>query len=369
MAISHIKTQVSADWTGTVTVFDSVGAQVTANASNLVLPSDWNSVHSEIWTLAGNTNGQSTAGGSNIVFGASGNVYVSGTSNSIIFSTPQVPAAVFDTGDLCGGFPLVPSANFTRPNSVMTIIPFCAVNPASFANVRFANNLNGAAFNNSQATSANTSFTGGGTMFYIAGLYSQLTGANSNSVTLLSSGTGNQVARATITADPSNGSNYSWTWNYSYFIGTNYTNISTTSALSTSNFSIASSVIAGSMTGIRFVDINMSGSLSEGMYWLVLGNTMASAGSSAAVNMFQANATNASFPVQYGQAAANMTWYEMGGNSSYGLPQLGGGVMSQYSSNSNTSLPASLDIFTDVQFGGNSQGYLLFTLLRGMSTA
>lgn len=51
--VSHIKTSPIADFTGTVTVANSSGGSVTINASQLILPSDWNSVHSVQLTLTG----------------------------------------------------------------------------------------------------------------------------------------------------------------------------------------------------------------------------------------------------------------------------------------------------------------------------
>ena len=77
MAISHIKSNIIADFTGTVTVFDSVGSTATANATDLVRPSDWNSAHNHFMTLGGNTVGQSTVSGSNIIFQGGNNITLS----------------------------------------------------------------------------------------------------------------------------------------------------------------------------------------------------------------------------------------------------------------------------------------------------
>lgn len=76
-ALSHIKSNPVADFTGTVTVFNSAGSTVTANATDLVRPGDWNSVHNFYNSISGNTSGTSTASGTNLVFGATGGLTAS----------------------------------------------------------------------------------------------------------------------------------------------------------------------------------------------------------------------------------------------------------------------------------------------------
>lgn len=74
MAISHIKSNTIADFTGTVTVFNSQGSTTTANATDLVRPNDWNSAHNFFQTISGDTLGSSTASGTNMVLGFSGGI-------------------------------------------------------------------------------------------------------------------------------------------------------------------------------------------------------------------------------------------------------------------------------------------------------
>lgn len=83
MAVSHVFSNAAADFTGTITGFNSQGSTVTLAASNLVRPSDWNSAHNQFFTLTGNTNNASTASGSNIVLSGGANVTLIG-SNSVI---------------------------------------------------------------------------------------------------------------------------------------------------------------------------------------------------------------------------------------------------------------------------------------------
>ena len=68
-ALSHVKTSPVGDFTGTVTYFNSQGSTTTGAATDLVRPSDWNSVHNFFQTISGNTAGQSTASGTNLVLG------------------------------------------------------------------------------------------------------------------------------------------------------------------------------------------------------------------------------------------------------------------------------------------------------------
>ena len=60
-ALSHVKSNTIADFTGTITGYNSQGSTTTIIATNLVRPSDWNSVHQRFITISGNTAGSSTA--------------------------------------------------------------------------------------------------------------------------------------------------------------------------------------------------------------------------------------------------------------------------------------------------------------------
>lgn len=77
-AVTHVKSNAVADFTGTVTVFNSQGSTVTVAATDIVRPSDWNSGHHQIATLSGNTAGASTLSGTNIVIQGGNGLSVSG---------------------------------------------------------------------------------------------------------------------------------------------------------------------------------------------------------------------------------------------------------------------------------------------------
>ena len=86
MSVRHILSSPVADFTGTVTVFNSAGVTVTANATEIVRPSDWNSAHNQFLTLSGNTAGASTLSGSNLVFQGGNGIVLSATDQTIVIS-------------------------------------------------------------------------------------------------------------------------------------------------------------------------------------------------------------------------------------------------------------------------------------------
>lgn len=86
MAVSHVKSDTIADFTGTITGFNSQGSTLTIAATNLVRPSDWNSAHNQFYTLTGNTTGNSTASGTNVLFAGSGGISIGGSTGTIVIS-------------------------------------------------------------------------------------------------------------------------------------------------------------------------------------------------------------------------------------------------------------------------------------------
>ena len=88
-AVSHIKSNGIADFTGTVTVMNSAGSTETKNATDLVRPSDWNSVHNAFLTIGGNTNNASTWSGTNLQLSFNGAI-----TGKISGNTLEISAAV-----------------------------------------------------------------------------------------------------------------------------------------------------------------------------------------------------------------------------------------------------------------------------------
>lgn len=93
MTIVHVKSNAIADFTGTITGFNSQGSTTTIAATNLVRPSDWNSQHNQLYTLAGNTTNASTVSGTNVPIHATGGISIGGSNGSIIISAPAPETA------------------------------------------------------------------------------------------------------------------------------------------------------------------------------------------------------------------------------------------------------------------------------------
>ena len=97
MAVSHIKSDTIGDFTGTITGFNSQGSTTTIAATDLVRPVDWNSAHNQFYSLTGNTTGNSTASGTNVLFAGSGGISVGGSTGTIVFSVqPNYTASFFE---------------------------------------------------------------------------------------------------------------------------------------------------------------------------------------------------------------------------------------------------------------------------------
>lgn len=84
MTIVHAKSVTVADFTGTVTALNSQGSTTTVAASDLARPSDWNSGHNQLYTLSGNTTGNSTVSGTNVIFEAKAPFQLSGTGSTVV---------------------------------------------------------------------------------------------------------------------------------------------------------------------------------------------------------------------------------------------------------------------------------------------
>ncbi len=84
MSIVHAKSVTVADFTGTVTAHNSQGSTTTVAASDLARPSDWNSGHNQLFTLSGNTAGNSTVSGTNVILQGGNNITLSGTGSTIV---------------------------------------------------------------------------------------------------------------------------------------------------------------------------------------------------------------------------------------------------------------------------------------------
>jgi hypothetical protein len=164
MAISHVKSDTVADFTGTITGFNSVGGTETIAATALVRPSDWNSAHNMYMTLSGNTAGASTLSGTNIVLAGGSNITLSanGSTVSIIGTSGggggggNVVAAGTQTAATSGTvkfsnsngitFGMSNSSIVTASHNALTGLTLTAPNGSfTFSNLRFLD-INGLSF-------------------------------------------------------------------------------------------------------------------------------------------------------------------------------------------------------------------------------
>lgn len=167
MAVSHVFSNAVADWTGTVTVFNSQGSTATVAATNLVRPVDWNSGHNQFYTLSGNTNNASTASGTNVVLQGVGAVTMIGSTGTIGVSVaPPVSHSHFCPWENHGQVQTT-----TFGNSVMRVQFFTAPNVV-FDRIGFRVHLTN-----------NTNSTGSVTLRMYVGLYTR----NGSSLSMLSS--------------------------------------------------------------------------------------------------------------------------------------------------------------------------------------
>lgn len=100
MTIRHIFTNNVADAAGVLTVWNGA-TTATVNATDIVRPSDWNSAHVLASTMLGNTAGQSTVSGTNIVLAGGANITLSANGSTV--SIIGGAGAAGNTGYLSAG--------------------------------------------------------------------------------------------------------------------------------------------------------------------------------------------------------------------------------------------------------------------------
>jgi hypothetical protein len=170
MPITHAKSITVADVTGTATGWFGT-TTVTVPASAIQLPSDWNSAHN----LAGNTAGSASISGTDVVLAASGNITLSATNGSLLFSA-GVPSD-FTANE----WRPLESGNNTTFSSVgqnsVYILPVRPEVNVSFTGILFPASISFVSSSNSQTVQYTIDY----------GLYSRGTGTASTTRSLMSS--------------------------------------------------------------------------------------------------------------------------------------------------------------------------------------
>ena len=273
MAVSHVKSNTIADWTGTVTVGDSAGGTSTVAATNLVRPGDWNSAHNQLYTLAGNTTLSSTASGTNIVFGATGNLSVYASNSTIFFSGPQ--------RDVLSFFQNVPAINATTTVSVggdsrNYVFPFLMPQDGSFSYLRMPMSwfpvsttfATGAAGYGSSVAQSNT-------MWF--NIYTNGVGASSRSIQWLTSASTTWAFQISYSGTAS-----THTVSYNITFPSESGVASNTQLTSSQQSSAVNQVPAGTsnFASFRYFDVPFATSLSAGNYFMAIQRSSTTAGGS-----------------------------------------------------------------------------------------
>lgn len=259
-ALSHVKSNTVGDFTGTVTVFNSVGSTATANATDLVRPGDWNSAHNFFQTISGNTAGQSTASGTNLVFGASRGL----TAN---MSTAAGAATVWFSGDapVQSLYPYPPMSTVSQTNGAIGVTtasiwayPLQVQEAVQFNAIRL----------HWSASLATTTVAASQTITHQYGIYTQ----NGASLSRLSSSSYSLALSQ---------SSVSGTLSYPTSTGTGGYGYNTTTWTTTAQ---AQSLIGS--VGQRMVDQQVGGTveLRPGMFWYVQHQRQATAGAAAGLS-------------------------------------------------------------------------------------
>lgn len=272
MAVSHVKSNTIANWTGTVTVGNSTGGTQTIAASALVQPQDWNSAHNQYYSLAGNTTNASTASGTNVVFGATGKAIIAGSTDSVFVSVPNTYLSFYQNVD---AFAINNQVNIGGATG-MLVVPFLMPQDGSFSYMRFLASINnstttfttGAAGYGSSVAQSNTMW---------ANIYTRGTGTNSQSLQYLTQASTTWVYQISYSGTAST---HSVSYNITY---PGPSGVSTSTQMTSSAQSSAvNEVPAGTsnFTGQRFWDLPFETSLSAGNYFVGIQRSSTTAGGS-----------------------------------------------------------------------------------------
>ena len=197
LTISHAKSNTIADWSGTVTVADSTGGTATAQASNLIRPSDWNSNH--VATLA---------------LSASDVLSFFTVSGELSMSTNTSGATIYEAqvlGDYFEPFPLhnTNSTLFAPGNGTWYFDPIMPYDGLQSGQIRMfvANGASSQMFQNGAVITSNS--TGAATkvmtIYNRFGIYSQGTGANSTRLESYWTGAADFLAAMSMTVGTTTG--------------------------------------------------------------------------------------------------------------------------------------------------------------------
>jgi hypothetical protein len=313
MAISHVKSNIVPDWTGTVTVGNSTGGTQTIAATDLVRPTDWNSAHNQFYTLSGNTNGASTASGTNVVLSGGNNVTLVGGGATVGFSVGNY----ITTGAL---------SNHSHGNPTLALT-----------------NLSGTMDSNSAGLTLSLSAAdpGGGAAvtrnyFNPQDGYLQVAGQQGNASMHMQPVYAPNVTfdRIAVPLQVTNATNSTGTVTVSMGFGIYSRNNSTMSLISSTSGSVAvtfsGTVNNSTYSGLRLATIPWAMSLSEDQYYVGIWSRTTTGGANATVNQFLASQMNSTFAGFFGSSLNASMQYTRG--------------LGHYSATFSTAIPSSVGL-------------------------
>jgi hypothetical protein len=278
-AISHVKSNVIADFTGTITGYNSQGSTTTIAATDLVRPVDWNSYHNQAISVSGITEGTSSHAATNLVFGGTNGVRLS-------LSTQASAATMWIGKDYESYFRNIDAlqgwTTMVNNQSTSALFPFYLEGQYSFDFIRLLESGSNIGASTTIATTNNANITAGLSRSANIVIYSRGTGASSMSLQYLTSTQITDQQSIRVSANATAGSRYSVTLRQTLPCSTGTTDFTNDFSASQTNISFTSSGITN-LTGRKQMDYKFPMSLQPGQYWMAFGisTTLATSSSNA----------------------------------------------------------------------------------------
>ena len=212
-----------------------------------------------------------------------GGISISTNGSTISVSGSYTPLSMWANVDELAGFGTGASAITASSGSSMWIQPFTLVQPVSASYLRMFASFNDSAVGTAGTTSANQTFSAARFTTYAAVLYSQGSGANSQSIQYMFS-TSAGMSGSTQYGAGVQGSRYTITISKSYPALGLTTNLYTTSYAVSSGSIVVSSNSNTLFTGPLYLDIPWATSMSVGNYWLGIGASTSSTTNSSHIS-------------------------------------------------------------------------------------
>jgi hypothetical protein len=224
------------------------------------------------------------------------------------------------------------NAGGSLSHAVAFMVPY----PLSFSFLRIPFNLTTSS-TTLATTAASLSASVSVVTTYNAVIYSLASGANSRSLSSVASGSVSNGMLNSISV-AANGTQYSVTQSFVGAAEGVYFTSSTQYSISNTNYSLSTAVFPN-FTGTKFLDINFTGSLAPGPYWLVFGAATGSSTNSTGISA--GSNANIGLSQLYGDTASSVLWGIMGSTNNFSGFQVGVGIFSTAGGGTTNSLPIS----------------------------